>query len=291
MLYIKELSENSEMLKKDNIPKLLQFIIFSLKKFFCIFTIKNDICIIPYKKINKFVIIKLNRFIIKNNVKNIVLTDYLLKYKNLVNASCMDGTLLYNYVLINILEYISEKQNKSINTLKVTILINKVTKLKLDIIKLIATKVKTIEIVSSDIKKFEQLEQELYDKFGILIKISNNKKFSLKNSELILNMDFSSEQIDEYNINPNAIIISTKEKVSIKTKKFNGININFYEIEDNQIFDKYKSFDKRLVYESFVINLKSFDGIINKISQDNIKISALIGNNGKLPEREFVNKM
>lgn len=98
-------------------------------------------------------------------------------------------------------------------------------------------------------------------------------------------MDFVEENINKYKIYDNAIIINLNDKINIKSKRFNGININYYRI---QIPDKYKlkGFQNEIIYESLIYG-KKYEYINEKIIKDKIKINKLIGNNGIIKEREF----
>ena len=50
-------------------------------------------------------------------------------------------------------------------------------------------------------------------------------------SQIILNIDFPKELINKYNIQDEAIIVNVKGTVKINKKRFNGLNINDYEID------------------------------------------------------------
>ena len=50
-------------------------------------------------------------------------------------------------------------------------------------------------------------------------------------SQVIINMDFNQELINQYKIYEEAIIINAEENIKIEAIRFNGIVINDYEIE------------------------------------------------------------
>jgi len=105
-------------------------------------------------------------------------------------------------------------------------------------------------------------------------------------SEIIINIDFPQELINKYKIYDKAIIINTHEKININSKRFNGININSYNIyipDECMLPD----FQNEIVYESLLYGEK-YKEIIKKITKDKIKVNNLIGNNGIIKEREFV---
>lgn len=165
-------------------------------------------------------------------------------------------------------------------------LINDFTEINKEIIVNIAKKVKRLNIVSNHIEKCERIEKYLYNQFGIMLNISNNKKKSLLKSEIIINMDFPQELINQYKINDVAIIVNINDKVNLQSKRFNGININYYKI---QIPDQYKmeGFQNEIIYESIIYG-KKYKDINEKIVKDKIEISKLIGNNGIINKYEIV---
>ena len=103
-----------------------------------------------------------------------------------------------------------------------------------ELIKL-AKEFKNINIVTKYIGKFKKIEEIIYIKYGILINISNNKRKSLVKADLILNVDFPKETINQFVIYDEAKIIDLYGDVKIKKKRFNGKIINDYDFEiDNE---------------------------------------------------------
>ena len=70
-------------------------------------------------------------------------------------------------------------------------------------------------------EKFKKLEKEIFEKDGIMVTVTNNKKKSLAKSNVILNYDFPTELINKYKIYDEAIILNVKQNVSISSKRFN----------------------------------------------------------------------
>ena len=149
----------------------------------------------------------------------------------------------------------------------------------------IARKVKTLNIVTTNINKFRSIEKTLYNEYGILLNISNSKKTSLVKSRIILNFDFPEEIINRYVINRNAIVVNFLNKVQIYSKKFNGININYYNISMPKEYIL-EGFSNQIVYESKICNF-SLDKTIKMFYKDDINIKYLIGNKGKINEHEY----
>ncbi len=120
-----------------------------------------------------------------------------------------------------------------------------------------------------------------------MLNISNNRKKSLLKSQIIINMDFPEELINKYKIFDNAIIININDKINLQSKRFNGINVNYYKINLPEEY-KLDKFMDEIVYESLIYTKNNYKEISKKIMQDNIKIIGLIGNNGNISKNEIV---
>lgn len=172
---------------------------------------------------------------------------------------------------------------------EVSLLINDFTQENIDIMVHIAKNIKTLNIVTNHINKCKKIEEYLYNEFGIMLNISNNKRRSLLKSEIIINFDFPEELINKYRIYDKAVIINMNDKIVIKSKRFSGININYFKI----VFpDKYKieGFQNEIVYESLIYIKSSYEDISKKFLNDKIAINKLIGNNGIISNKE-INKL
>ena len=198
-----------------------------------------------------------------SNSKKVILSKKILDDKTYINylntygIEIVDGKWLYEILATDIVEYI----------------------------KLLSKKYKTINIVTNHIEKFKKLEKKLLNEDGIIITITNNKKKSLLKSQIILNVDFPQELINNYNINENAIIINIHGKIKINKKRFNGLNVNNYEIDyrddkkDNICFSC--KFYLRDVYEAELFKKENFYKIRESIRKDKVIIKKLILNNGE----------
>lgn len=153
----------------------------------------------------------------------------------------------------------------------------------------VAQNIKRVNIVTNHISKFKKMEEYLYNESGIILNISNNKYKSLLNSELIINMDFPQELINKYEIYDKAVIVNILNRVEIKTKRFNGINVTYYSIYMPKKY-KINGFDNQIVYESEIYKY-GYKQARNCIIKDKIKIKKLVGINGKITEGEFFQKV
>lgn len=296
IIYLKETDETCDFIKR--------FIV-KIKKVFNIIEIKNEggkeICYLPLfkkksiskRKINKFSK-KITKVLENNGTSNIVLSEYLSNLEELKNSlyseniNILNGRFLFKCLTEEIIKYILKIKNENIKKSEISILVNDYSEFNQELVMDLAKKVKTLNIVTNHITKWLKVEESLYNEFGILLNISNNKRSSLKSSRIIINIDFPSELINQYKIFNEAIIVNILNKVQIKSKKFNGINVNYFRIS---IPPKYKmdGFINEIVYESILYKNRLLEAR-NKITEDKIKIKKLVGNNGYLKENEFNTK-
>lgn len=238
---------------------------------------------------------KLGKFLYDNNIKNVVLENSLMKNeeaKNILysyNINILDGRMLSKYLIYNIIQKIYEYKNKKIETGEISVLVNENDEITTQTIKQIAQSTKRLNIITNNIKKFRKLVESLYDELGIIIKLSNNIKTNLKNTDIIVNMDFTEEIINQLDIPNNSTVLNIPNDININSKKFNGINIKNYKIE---IPDKYKmdKFNEQIVYEANLYE-KSAIKRLEQIQNDRIIIKYLIGVNGIINQKEFVENL
>lgn len=99
-------------------------------------------------------------------------------------------------------------------------------------------------------------------------------------------MDFNKEVLNNYQINEEAIIINLEGNMKIESKRFNGININDYEIETGReeiIWrENMKKFRTKDLIESVLYMKDTFYNIRKKICKNNINIKELYGINGTI---------
>lgn len=309
VIYVKKLENYDDILirKHSNLPLLLKKLIFLYKNLFNVITKKKventDIWILPIKEknqINKInnVLKKLsmysgNIYVFTEDMYNKEILDLINKY----SINYLDGKKLKKYLIFKVLEYIKTIQNQDLESLEVTILVNNISELNIYLIEKLAKMVKSIKVVSSNMYKFKNLEEKMYNEYGIAIQFSNSYKKSLAKSKIIINLDFNEIDINEYKLFNNSIIINgTKNDIKIKSKLFNGIVINSYNIRFPKIIkDKFKKiniyddYNCLTLYESIINKEKDLNRIFERIDEDKISILNLIGYNGNINKNEFKN--
>lgn len=309
IIYLKEVDSYDDVFKKEYNKLHLFFkkIIFLFKNIFNIITKKsveeNNIWVLPIKekysndKIEKILKknFKLdnNIYVISNELKNSDIYEIMDKYE----IKYITEEKVKKILLIPALEYIAKLQKSDINLLDVTILVKDNSDINLFLIEQISKLVKSLKIVSINIYKFRKLEEKLYNELGIAIQFSNSYKKSLEKANIIINFDYSEIEINEYNICNNAIIINcTKDSIKIKSRHFEGININSYDINiDKEVINNFKkahiyeNYNKLILYASIIEKDNDFFVSYNNIEENKVSIINFIGNNGIINKNEFKN--
>ena len=222
-----------------------------------------------------------------DNRKEIVLSSELMKQKSFVkdllsdsNIQILDGKWLAKYLLFDCIKYIADKQKEKIEEQEISIMLNEHEDINIQTIIHIAQKVKMVNIITDNIGRFIKVEEYLQDNYGIILRVTNNKKAMLKSS-IVINIDFNEEKINRYHFSKKAKVISLYKEIDIK--KLEGNCIKDYKIEMNnknikefKEYNLYKYFDKNLLYEGIIYRKDSYRNITNEIQKDNIKIKSLI---------------
>ena len=233
---------------------------------------------------------KLVKRLLLNETNNVVIDKELITCEKLINLlksndiKIFDGKWLEKYLILDILEYIINKKQIIKAETEIAVTANEITDLLIEMIKILSKQYKKLTIVTNHIEKLRKIEKEIKEKEGILIILSNNKNKSLLKSQIVINMDFNQELINQYKIYEEAIIINAEENIRIDAIRFNGIVINDYEIEIGRKefiwregIEKYRQRD---LIEAELYVRDTYKNIRKKIQKNNIKIKELYGING-----------
>lgn len=224
----------------------------------------------------------------------------------------LTGKKLMHYMNYDILEYILKIQKTMMNQEDVFFMIKKDNGLDLQFLSRFVENCKTVNIVTNDIERFKNVQDNLYEKENILISVSNNKSKSLKRAKYILNVNMGKKELEKFKINRDAIIINFEENIEYRHPAFDGINVNYFQIylpdeflEKLELINGLNEFNHVKLYESILLkkieDVKKRVTMLSKeeldkhknivetiIKNDNIYITGLIGNNGRICEEEFI---
>lgn len=255
--------------------------------------ILNKIEIEEYENGNKYTIPKFNKKLLEklkeDNIKNIVVAkkdkeniEFLNNiYSN--NMNIIDGRILFKHLIPEIIEYISNVCKINKNDMQITILANDYSQINIFYINELITEVKSVNIVTNNINRFKQFADRLYNKEAIVVPIMNNKNKSLLNKKIILNIDFSEEQLKKYKMNRKAIIINIENNIEKVNRTFTGVNINNYKLISKK---EESEFEENEIDESYIIMNKIQD-IRKIIIKENLQIKSFIGNRGEIDISEY----
>lgn len=299
--YIKYYDNAQELTNRENC-QLIDKIIFkykilrnkiNIKKFG-----KDYIIVLPInrkenkiKKNNK-IVQTLNFELERLRIDAIVVPDYFDMCSKITSCKILNGKTLLKNIITDIMLYLDRGEN-SIQLARLHILVNEYTRQNIGIIKELARKVKCLNIITENLKFYKKIQEELYEQEGIAISVTNNKKKSLKKSQLIVNFDFYNEQIKKYVIDRECRIINlAQENLELKNS-YNGIIVNSANIHVSkkiiEFFEMHaliNNFNILELYESLVYN-NSHTKICEKIIKDKVQIVNLLGNRGIINNSEL----
>ncbi len=260
--------------------------------------IEDNFIKIPYwketknEKINDFyyrrIETKINKKIKKLNIDNVVMQQ---RIKNIYNLQVnkLNGDIIFKNSIQKTLKFILKKLDNKPEDMDVYVCINEKKQYIYNQLIDLGNIFRTINLVTNNIKEIKEFEKVLENDL-ITTTISNNKRKALRRAELIINVDFEENELNEYLLNRNAIIINLP-KIKINQKSFQGINIIGIKILLNESA-KYRiredikylcNFEEIELYESEIIDEKEK---WIKIGQD-VNILNLIGQKGAIREEEY----
>lgn len=291
-IYIKEL-EKQDFLEFYKLPKWTRKFAWKIvKKLNLILKKEIDenkrIYFIPNIEKEK-IYIKLKKKLEKEKTQTqkiqIILSKKIKQYKeNLKQYKIVDGKKSFIKSVEEILLKVLEKN--PIQMQDIYILTNKYYEQSISLIKRISQKVKTINIITNQQQKYKNLE-EIMQEQGIILCIANNKRKSLRRAKIIINLDFSKEELSKYTIFRNALIINIAQNKLTNLNGFEGIIVQDIEVKNTEVNLKENEVIKQnKLFENFR-QLEIYESILN--SNEKIQISKLYGNNGQISEKELRN--
>lgn len=235
---------------------------------------------------------KTKKILNKTNCNKVVLSKIIKKqeeYKNYLysrNLDIVSTEQLTEILLVDILDYIKDKKDLKPEKLNLSVFINDIDINMLENLKKIVKKYKRVNIITNHIQKFKKLEDDFFEEQGIMITVGNNKRKNALKSNVIVNVDFPNELINQYMINDEAIIFNLRGNIKIDKKRFIGININDYEIDFDNFeefdFEKEELYDKKDVYQAEFVKNQPFEYNRKDLAKHNVKIVKLYGCNNEI---------
>ena len=127
-----------------------------------------------------------------------------------------------------------------------------------------------------------------------MITVTNNKKKSLRKAKWVVNFDMKTEEMKKYTIYQTATVIYLERNCIYQENAFTGIHVCKAGIDMSQEIKDFfikqhlmEQFSITILYESILINKRSFKSIKEQMKKDKVKISKLYGSRGILTEEEL----
>lgn len=240
---------------------------------------------------------KLENFLNQNCINSLCISNELLSKNNFMEfikenkISYYDGRWLFKNLTEKIIDYIMNLKNERLDYQEITFVTDHIDKTIVYFIEMFSQKVKLVNVVTKNEKMFKKLKDKLYNEYGIILNFPYGPKAFLK-SDIILNYDYSEDEINNFIIPRRCVLINFEECIEVKTKSFNGINVVGYKIDfDECIKDKLQlleGFDRNLLYESLIYKNTLPENINRIINIDKIKIVSLLGKKGEIKKSEYI---
>ena len=147
------------------------------------------------------------------------------------NVQVLNGKKLMEFMEFQVVKYVLNKQKANMKEEEIYIVFKKSSDIDLNFLKKFIEKFRVVNIVTNDVERLKNVQDNLLENDGILISVSNNKRKALKRAKYILNINLNKEELSKYKINRNAIIINIREIVKYDSSGFEGININQIKIK------------------------------------------------------------
>lgn len=298
MLYITKINKMEDFLseKESKFPNIIKKVIYffrvKIKKIY-IKNIENNQIVYIADNSN----LKLIKYLKEKNIRMVCLSSTLNDDKDFINLLStnkierLNRRWLFKYLSIKIAEYVLKEQGRRIEDEEIAILTNSTEDVIINTIIEIAKKAKAVHIITNEMSKFMNIEEKLYDEYGIMINISNNYRKSLYKMKTVLNFNFCEEELNKYEFDKYSVIINFLKKTAIFSKNFEGINIQDYQIFMPKGYIQYlkyfEDFDQTTLYESYIYRKNSYKEIMKIIEEDNVRICTLVGNNGNIRRYEY----
>ena len=220
----------------------------------------------------------------------------MLKLDDNINVKMINGKKLMEYMEFDIMKYILEKQKHNMKQEDIYIIFKKDNSLNLNFLVRFIENFRMTNVVTNDIARLKNVQDNLLDNENILISVSNNKKKALRRAKYVLNVNLTTEELAKYNINRNAVIINIRENVKYSNPGFEGVNVNYFDIKvPDELDEKFEqmgnNFDLVKLYESLLL-AESFgetftEKAYEKIARDEIQVKNVIGINGRISDEEL----
>lgn len=252
------------------------------------------------KKVSRYIEkLGINALVFSKDLEESFKSDIYTFLKNSNKVQVLNGKKLMGFMKFEVVKYVLNKQKVNSKEEEIYIVFKKSGDTDLNFLKKFIENFRVVNVVTNDIERLKNVQDNLLENDGILISVSNNKRKALKRAKYVLNINLNKEELEKYRINRDAIIVNIQENVRYGLAGFEGININNIKIKcPDEFIEKFEqigdNFEITELYESLLLSddmqRRKAEEVIERIEKDDVKISEIIGNNGVIHEEELRKK-
>ena len=197
------------------------------------------------------------------------------------------GKRLGKSILTKIIGEVAKYSRYPLEKMNIVLLMNEYSLENIELVEIIASKVKQLNVLSRNYSKYERAASRLFNEYGYVVKLYNNEEIKeFKRANIIINIDFKEDEVKNVNFAKNSIVISLNEKIEKLKKGFSGIIVNDVDIAGN--IENEQNYRKLALCEAKIYkplrNLKENARIFNL---EKYIINGYIGRRGKITVEEF----
>ena len=266
---------NIAFVKLDKLKGLEKF----YKKLFGIIRVVNRTYYIPdtNEKILNKLLSKL-----KGNEVDYAITENSIK----LDYPKLNGKYLLKCAIPEVVDYCFKALDRNAELEEIYILVENYTKENIRIIETLTEKVKVVNVVTTHLRQFQELEKRLERK-EIYITVSSNKRKALKRAELIINLD--NKNFNGFNVNKSSIIVNCNNEFSLN-KDFEGICIEKINVDIKKImriFVENENMDRQELFEAELLKTSQYDEARYILEKSKMQVTGVVGKRGVINLKEF----
>lgn len=247
------------------------------------FTEKNG------EKYAKLFVKKINNYKVQNVLLNSEISNN-INFCRVIEENrkyIITGKRMGKSILAKIVGEISKYSKYPLEKMNIVLLMNEYSLENIELIEIIASKVKQLNVLSRNYSKYEKAASKLFNEYGYVVNLYSNEEIKeFKRANIIINIDFKEDEVRNINFAKNSIVISLNEKIDKLKKGFNGIIVNDVDIAGN--IENVTNYRKLALCEAKIYkplrNLKENARIFNV---EKYIINGYIGKRGKITAEEF----
>lgn len=185
------------------------------------------------------------------------------------------------------LAYILRCQEKQRENTDLYVLVNEYSKETKEMLEYFAKEYKVVHILSKNMKYYTRWIERLEEKDITNLIYSRNYRKSLAKADLVINVDFTKEELKKFKLNREAIILHLMENNPELDQFFNGIFITSFCTDLERQNSLLEQFSPEEIYVAHLEENLNLEEVWQKIKKDDVNVRYLKGINGRIDEKEY----